>query len=318
MRRKLILILSSMLLLALIAGCSTGLPKPTVTGSTYPNEATYATTTATYKDSESMDKGAGNVTNPNRKIIRDASLYLEAKDVSDTYSKLLAFATSHGGYEFSRTQQTNESGEIMVDAVLKIDPAYVDAFLEYARTLGTVISAGSKSQEITADYYDAQTRLKTMESTLQNYYSYLEKAKDIDETLKIQQMIDGLTLDIESLKGQLKLWDSLVSESAITLSIRETPKPVKIEPKREINWSALSWDDMIYLMKSGFMKVASASVTILEWLAIILVVTSPLWIIGLVITLIVLRRKRRFKKQLQEANAAAQAQAPDQTDTPPG
>ena len=49
--------------------------------------------------------------------------------------------------------------------------------------------------------------------------------------------------------------------------------------RREINWNTLSFDDMGYLIKRGFFSVTNAIVSLLQWLVVILVGYSPLWII---------------------------------------
>lgn len=302
MKRLLFIILSLTLLLALLAGCA-------ATSATRSNNTTQAATNAT----TAADQWGGEKTpdtNPSeaftRKQIRNATLDLEVKDVAAAYNLLLSYASQYGGYEVAR-MQSKSNGYITIDAQIKIEPGQLDAFLVYAATLGDVINTQTTSSDITDDYYDAQTRLKTLEMTLEKYYGFLEKATSIDESLKVQNQIDSLTLQIESFKGQLKLWDSLLAESVITLRLRQSEDPVVL--KKEINWSTLSFNDMLYLMKSGVTRVANFLVSALQWLAIALVVTSPLWIIGLVVLFVVRRRNKRQRQKLQQAAAAAQTPA---------
>ncbi len=55
------------------------------------------------------------------------------------------------------------------------------------------------------------------------------------------------------MKGMLRLWDSMLAESTVNLEIRQVNDPVQI--KKEITWSALSWADMAYLMRSGLTRI---------------------------------------------------------------
>lgn len=308
MKRFLIILLVFMLVFSLLAGCAAG-SFTNDQGQDYePVETTAATTTAGYFPG---DGGSGAIVNDPtiaRKIVRHASLDLEAVDVVAAYDALLAYAQQFGGYELNRSQSTSGSGYLSIDAKIRIKPDHLDAFLDYAATQAEVINSITESDDITDSYYDTQTRLKTMELSLENYYKYLDNAKTIDESLQVQSQINQLTVEIESLKGKLSLWDSLLAESLVTIRLRQANDPVKI--KKEIDWAALTFSDMGYLMKSGLMQVVNVLVGIVQWLAIVLVATAPLWIIGLLILLLVNRSIR--KKRQKKAAAAKQPDLPMQ------
>lgn len=295
MKRLLALAIAAIIFLAAFAGCS-ATSQPTST--TYYNEGPYATTaaTTTYAGGDGQGSGLGGVPSAERKIIRDANLDLEVSDVTKAYNDILAYAQQYGGYEISRNQ-ARSNGYIAIQARIKIKPDQLDAFIEFIGKQGTVINTNISTADITEDYYDIQTRLKTMESTLLTYYDFLDRAANIDESLQVQYQINQLTAEIESLKGKLKLWDSLLAESTVTLNLRQSEDPVKI--KKEINWSTLTFDDMGYLMRSGLTGVLNFLANAIQWLAIALVVTAPFWIAGLIVLFILLRRKKKQRQQKQ-------------------
>jgi hypothetical protein len=295
MRRMIPLILALLFMAMAGAGCAAA---ATTTGYDYGKPV--ATTTAGQKND--YENAQADASIAQRKVIKNAQLDLEVKDVLASYSQLLDYATQNGGYEISRVQQKS-SGYITVDAQIKIAPDQLDAFLSFAGTLGDVINTQITTSDITDDYYDTKTRLETMEKTLETYYAFLQKAANIDESLDVQSRIDQLTVEIESLKGKLALWDSLLAESTITIRLRQVEDPVKI--KKQINWSTLSFSDMGYLMKSGLTSVLNFLVNALQWLAIALVVTAPLWIVALVIIILVRRANKKRKRALQKALESA-------------
>jgi len=304
MKRFAVILSGLIILMLLLSSCAASTP-------TYTNPGTQYTTTA-----EAIDKGSGQQNADSasfqRKVIKNINLELEAKDVKAVYDQILAYATARGGYEFSRDQQTYGE-QIVISAQIKIDPRQLDDFVAFIGTVCDVVSEKSTSSDITADYFDAKTRLATMERTLQTYYDFLENAKNIDESLKVQQQIDELTLQIETLKGRINLWDNLLAESTVSIYLRQVVDPV--EAKREINWSTLSLDDMGYLIKAGLLTVLNALVVVLQWAAIIIAVASPIWIVALVVILVI-RRKRRQKRlhAAQTAAASEIAQSAEQTD----
>lgn len=299
MKRLLFLVSAAILVLALISGCAAS--------STTADQGSPGTqSTTTYASNDGAGEPTGDLPAAVRKVIKNVELYLEAKDVQMAYDSILAYAEQHGGYEFNRSQQT--SGDVVtINAQIKIDPDQLNDLIDYIGSVCQLNEQRTSSEDITSDYYDAKTRLATMEKALLTYYTFLEDAKTIDESLKVQNQINDLTLQIESLKGQISLWDNLLAESTVTIYLRQTTDPVQV--KREINWSTLSFDDMGYLMQSGLTWLLNIIVVVLQWAAIIIVITSPLWIIALLVIWLVRRRRRR---QLAAKAASEQTQSPEQ------
>lgn len=307
MKRFAVILSGLIILVLLISSCAASAPSSTNQGTLY------TTTAGAFDEYEGSGQQKADSSDFQRKVIKNVNLELEAKDVKAVYDQILAYAAARGGYEFSRDQQTYNE-QIIISAQIKIDPRQLDDFIAFIDTVCEVVSEKSTSSDITADYFDAKTRLATMERTLQTYYDFLETAQNIDESLKVQQQIDQLTLQIETLKGRISLWDSLLAESTVSIYLRQVVDPV--EAKREINWSTLSLDDMGYLIKAGLMTVLNALVVFLQWIAIIIAVTSPLWIVALVVILVI--RRRRQQRRLRATQAAVPSeitQSNEQADT---
>lgn len=242
-------------------------------------------------DNEADENESGQV---NRKIIKDGALDLETDDVNKTYANILAYAKENGGYEFSH-QKTVNKDYITIEAVIKIKPEKLDAVMSYAGDVSTVINSSTSSDDITEDYYDIQTRLGTKRKTLDTYYKILKNTKELNDILTVQSEINNLIEEIEAFEGKLKMWDQLVSESSLKITISQTDDPLK--PRRKINWSALSWSDMGFIISNGFTAVLNTVVTVLQWAVIVLVSASPLIVIaGIVILIIKLKNKRKHKK----------------------
>ena len=311
-KSRLVIFLAVVLSMLTVAGCSASTGSKTADLNSKP-QATYAAsaTDAGVPNSDAAkSNGAGESlpggTAIDRKIIRNASMSLEAKDVEVSYNAILAFAAQFGGYEAQRTM-TRTTGFVTINAQIKILPGHLDELIQFAGTQAEVINSNISSENITEAYYDAQTRLQSMEKSLVKYYEFLTQAKSIDETLKVQSEINQLTLQIESLKGKIKVWDSLLAESVLSLQMRQTTDPVKI--KKDINWSALSFGDMGYLIGSGFTQIGNFLIGAGQWIVIAVAATSPVWIIGLSAVLVLRSRK---KKRIRAAAAA-----PLQVETPP-
>lgn len=290
MKRWLLLILAGLILGLSLSACSAASDRSADEG--YENSDGLPAESGGINHEASGEDPASQISD--RRVIRNASLTLIASDVKNSYEKFAAFVSGKGGYELQQT--THVQNEIVsIDAKLRVPPEHLDACLDYAAELGELRFVATDTEDITVQYFDAQTRLKSMETALERYYDYLDEAASIEESLSVQSQINQLTLEIEQIKGRLQLWQNQLKESTITLALRQLNDPV--QTRREISWKALSWSDMGYLMSSGLRMVASFVVNALQWIAVILVASAPIWIPVLVILLIVRRRVRRRRRQ---------------------
>jgi hypothetical protein len=101
--------------------------------------------------------------------------------------------------------------------------------------------------------------------------------------------------------------------STVNLFIRQDNDPLQI--RREISWNTLSFDDMGYLIRHGFISVINVFTSILQWLIVALFGYSPLWILIGIGVFVWWRLKKRpggakplFKKA-KEAGAGTQTGA---------
>ncbi len=238
--------------------------------------------------------GAANKAVAVRKIIQTAHIDLETKDTLTLYQKLASWTQSNGGYEFSKNQYKSGDATVM-EATLKLPPDKLNAFLDFAAQSGTVVNSSVDAQDITDSYYDVQTRLASKRKSLEQYYELLKNTQTVEEIVTVQQSINQLTEEIEALEGSLKLWDSQIDYSDVHVFIREYSDPVKI--KKDFNWNTMSFDDMLYMMKQGFLSVVNTVASCLQWIAIILVSASPILLPLLAVVLLLIYITKYKKKK---------------------
>lgn len=251
-----------------------------------------------------------------RKIIRDANIEIEAEDAKACYASVLQYVKSLGGYESSFNERSNEysSGTYVdIDAEFRLPPEKLDEFVGHTGDFGEVTYCSVTSEEITETYYDLATRLETKERALDSYYELLEKAETIEDILIIQKRIDDLTVEIESIKGRLRLYDSLVDESTVYLSISQyTAAPVA---EKEFEWDSLTAGDFFKLIKNGFLGVCNFVWSAFQWLLIIVISSLPILLIAGAVFFVV--RKVRKNAADRKPQTAKPADNGDNVASPP-
>ena len=229
-----------------------------------------------------------------RKVIQTVSFEIMAKDPEISYSEIVKYCLNSNGYEFSYVASGYQDS-YHVKAVIKLPPNEVSRFTAFLKENYLVTSSQLESVDITDSYYDTETRLTTKRQVLLQYYDLLKKAKGMEEILSVQNIIDGITEEIEALEGRLKVMKSQTDMSTIELVIHQIYEPVVT--KKEIKWNTLSFEDMGYLIKKGFFSISNTIVSLLQWLIVIIIGYSPLWIIGglVLFTLLKLTKPKDLK-----------------------
>ena len=230
-----------------------------------------------------------------RKVIRNAYLTVEtakAQDLTEIYHQFITFCDSLGGHQFSGEIRHNENFSL-AETVLKVPPEKLDDLINYVGENTKILSSRVDSDDVTSEYYDLTTRLGTKRKALESYYKLLENAESVEEIIAIQRTIDDITEDIEAAEGRLRVLSELVGMATVTLTIRQENDPAS--NRREVDWGALSAGDMGYFIKNGFVTVVNVIAGLLQWLFIILIVTSPLWIPVAIVLIILIKRSKKAK-----------------------
>ncbi|MGB4609372.1 MAG: DUF4349 domain-containing protein [Saccharofermentanales bacterium] len=263
-------------------------------------------------ESLSGSPGAGSkeAASNQRKLIKNGSIELRCEDVDKSYKNVLDLVEKYEG--FATNLNRNETDSMLeINADFGIPAEKLDKFVEELSDTEIVNYININAQDITDDYYDTTIRLDTAEKSLEKYYEFLLDAKKMEDIVYIQGEIDRLTQEIELLKGSIKRWDSQVDYSYVSIEFLQKQAP--LSGKREIEFSAMTWDDFKYWVNSGWNSVLSAIVSFFQWLAIALLVSAPVLIPILILIFVILavyrkRKKARLKKQ--EAAAMIMAESP--------
>ncbi len=287
MKKKLWIII---LLALLIAGCSKSEP-PRDIDSGYANKEYEYSGINGPTDEEIAKKPI----NEELKLIKNGSATIKTKNVNDSYQNILDLVKEFGGYQTDISRnEGNYYTTITVE--FKIPADNLDVYLDKLNESEDVKYLNITTKDITNEYYDSDIRLKQLEKELAKYQEFFDKAANVEEMLRIQYEINRTTTEIEILKGQFKLWDSLIDYSTIRLDISEYEDV--IQTSQEIEFSALSFEDFLYYLKSGIVRSTSALVSIIQYAVILVIAGVPIWLpVGGLAYFVIKKRKNAPKKE---------------------
>lgn len=236
-----------------------------------------------------------------KKLIKNGEIAIEVKDVDEAYAAVMEILDELGGEEFSKSYNATDNYK-RIRLVLKIPPENLDAFQEKLAQLvgsGKIKSTEIRSEDITSQYYDLQARLDSYKASRDQLRELLKKASNVEETLKIHAEITRLQADIDSMEGQIRMWDKLVSMATITLYIDEETDPMRRTTTIGFRFSSAA--DVWRTMKNGFVRVVNSLYSILVWMLVIIVSISPVIAIAAVVFFVVRYLRKRKKKKKETA-----------------
>lgn len=217
--------------LTVTAGCSSGASAPPGrTNAVSPSSgAEYAAADAAglangAQKASAKSAAENRTVSDSRKVIKSAELELQTIHYDEANQKLEALATSFGGYIESSTVQGNVSGSDTLRSAsytMRVPSDRLEEFLTGAGNLGSVVRKSIRGEDVTQNYFDSETRLKTLRAEQDRILELMRKAEKIDDVLSIEKRLTEVQDEIEQLTGQLKQWDSLISLSTVTVTVKE-------------------------------------------------------------------------------------------------
>ena len=215
------------------------------------------------------------------KIIKSASISIEIEDYEESIAKIKESVKKWKAY-ISEEDERNYSYQISNTLIIRVPAKYFDSIItDFIKDVKQVDTKSISSLDVTEEYIDIETRLKTKREYEKRYLKLLAQAKNIEEILKVEEQIRIIREEIEAKQGRLKYLNDRIGYSTITLNIYQY------------------FDD---LYKPGFFKnildALQGGWKGLKYFIIGLFYIWPVWVI-LITGLILLRiylRKRRAKK----------------------
>lgn len=277
-----------------------------------PNEgATQDKTATTTSGVAGTDKGKSDnpptdITNDTfggHKIIQSGELIIETLTFEESVKKLTAYVESINGFIQSEDVQgkgTNYTKEPILRTgsfVFRVPSSKFSSFFTKAGDFGAIRNQVRHGEDISDQYSDTETKLVTLKIREERLQSLMKKAIKLADIIEIERELQNVAYEIDSLTGSLKKWDSLVSFSTISVTLREVAEATVETPTTK----ATLGERMLFQLKESIKGIWEGTQTILITLTYFLpyiVILIVLGIIGLVISRKVRGTRKRSKKDL--------------------
>jgi hypothetical protein len=242
------------------------------------------------------DEDAGPAVTVERLIIRNASLDLVVPDTEKALAEIEDVVSEMGGYIVqSNVYQSGESKSGQVQ--LRIPAEKLDQALERFRGLATEVRSENVSgQDVTEEYVDLESRLRSKEAAEAKLQQFLEEAEDTEATLAVYAELERIQTDIEVIKGRMQYLEQSAALSSVTIQLTpdKLAQPIEIggwHPDRTV------LDSFEALVRVLQFLVDALIVIVVVVLPVVVVVFGPL--VGLFFLVRAIVRRRRARKTIE-------------------
>jgi hypothetical protein len=153
------------------------------------------------------------------KIIKDAFIRMRVENYQESLSKVRGIIDNNKGYIADEAENRLEY-EVRNTIKIRVpSPAFEKTLNELSSVALVINEKGVNAKDVTEEFIDISSRLKTRRDVLNQYSELLKRAKTIDEIIAVEENIRKIQEEIESAEGRLKYLSDQVSYSSIELTI---------------------------------------------------------------------------------------------------
>ena len=153
-------------------------------------------------------------------LIKTGSLHFAVKDFDTAYQSIKTKIQNSNGYITSE----NSHGSKNTNLVIKVPVSDFHQLLELIEKEADqeyLVTKSVNSQDVTEEYIDVESRIKSKKAIETRYLEILTKARNVTEILKVEKELGKIRTEIEQSEGRLQYLRNRSNYSTISLTIFE-------------------------------------------------------------------------------------------------
>ena len=153
-------------------------------------------------------------------LIKTGSLNFAVKNFDTAYESIKTKIQNSNGYITSE----NSRGSKNTNLVIKVPVSDFHQLLELIEKEADqkyLVTKSVNSQDVTEEYIDVESRIKSKKAIETRYLEILTKARNVTEILKVEKELGKIRTEIEQAEGRLQYLRNRSNYSTISLTIYE-------------------------------------------------------------------------------------------------
>lgn len=273
-------------------------------------EREYATTIDTVTSDKVSYKPSGNNTGAtevtdktvmekngesNRKVIKSASLEVQTLEFDSFIAALENKIAFYEAYKESASTSGNNiyyTSNRFANYRIRVPEDKLDEFLSAVGTIGTVISTSYNEEDITLQYVDIESRLKTLYAERDKLLQLLEEAKYVGDTIELVNRLSNVTYEIENYTSRLRTYDNKITYSTVNISVREVERVTPTVPEAP----KTVWQRISIGFKDNLKDIGDGIANFFVWF-VTYIVNIIFWCAVIVVAIVLIKKKFASNKR---------------------
>jgi hypothetical protein len=229
-----------------------------------------------------------------RMVIYHAKIRMEVKEFQKIQQTIEQLVQNQGGYIVQANVYESEDHRLEGTVMTRIPQAKFQTFLGQLEKLAMKVhSRNVTGQDVTEEFVDLESRLKSKQAVEERLYQFLKDAKDTKDLLAISNDLARVQEEIEQIKGRMKYLQNQSALSTVTIHLFENKVVVPDLENKELN----TWEKT----KKQFMSSINLLLSLFSSLVVFLIGNLPIiFVLVILIGLFIFFVKRITKQKNQQ------------------
>ncbi len=213
--------------------------------------------------------------NPEDLIMKRADVRFQVKSVEANTKNIEKLVSANAAGLIARENLSTATAAISNEITIRVPSSAFEALLDdLSKEAQFVDYKRVASQNVTEEYLDIQTRLKTKKEVRDRFVDILKtKAKTVEDILKAEEHIGELQEEIEAKEGRLSFLKTRVSLSEINLEIYQKVIYKETPALMETPYIAKAGE----ALENGWGLIASLSLLVINTWPVLILLSVVLW-----------------------------------------
>jgi len=213
-----------------------------------------------------------------RDVVKTASMTIDVANTSEAADKAAVVVERANGRVDSRSEDAgSQSGRAHTSVVLRVPAAKLDGVVRELKALGTVQTADTTAEDVTAQRVDLDARITALQTSVDRLLAIMRDAKDPDALIKAEDALSQRQGDLDSLRAQRDQLGDRVDYSTVSVTFyaEEPGGPAPREYVGFLGQVERGWDGLVSAVGSGLLLFG----LLLPWLAVVVVLGAASYLL---------------------------------------
>ncbi|SFL91612.1 DUF4349 domain-containing protein [Salibacterium qingdaonense] len=226
-----------------------------------------------------------------RMVIHSGSMTLEVEEYDAARSDIETRVNEMGGYIVESSVQRSGDGAREGSLSVRIPQEQFSTFMTDMEGVGTtVLDRSTKGEDVTEEYVDLESRLRSKETQEERLTAFMEEAANTDALLQISEDLSAVQEEIEKLKGRMNYLENHSANATVDITLQERGSS-SLQSGEDLN----TWERSTQLFTRTLNGIVSAA----SGIAVFFVGLSPVLVPMLLLaagTAFYYRKKRKHEE----------------------